>query len=318
MKIMRLYRKNRKLVWLWIIIAIFCIAIINLVNSAYEEQAQKNSLDYYEKIQEVKERKSPSNVVDYDKAAQSLTTSGSVDKEIRDEVQQVLEKFIKCVTSGQIEQAYELLTEQCKEIKYPSIEFFEDKYCKDLSQKIYSFQSWSSTRSLYVYQVRFYRDMLSIGIDTTQHYLQDYITVQKKGEQYKLNIDSLIDVKTIDKEKEENQIKVNVKNVETYLDYEIYEIEITNNRLKEIILDTRQKDDTLYVKNNDGLKIQSLIYENKEEDLIVAPGEVKTIKIKFNNTYNGEKNIICVGFSDIVIDEENNANEKMGLEIYLR
>lgn len=230
-----------------------------------------------------------------------------------------MEKFIQHVTSGQIEQAYELLTEKCKKIEYPSIESFEKNYCHDLEQKTYDFQSWSSTRDLYIYQVRYYNDMLSSGIDTTKRYLQDYITVQKIGEQYKLNINSFINSETIMKEYEKNQIKFKIHSVETYLDYEIYEIEVTNNRLKQIILDTREKDNSVYVKNNDGLNIEALLYENREDEFQVQPDETKKIRIKFNNTYNGNKKIVAVGFSDIVIDKDLYANNseqgKMEIEI---
>ena len=36
----------------------------------------------------------------------------------------------------------------------------------------------------------------------------------------------------------------------------------------------------------------------------VKAGETKTLKIKFNNTYNGEKSIQKLGFSNIIIDKE--------------
>ena len=110
-----------------------------------------------------------------------------------------------------------------------------------------------------------------------------------------------------------------INNVETYLDYEIYEIEITNNRLEEIILDTRQEDNTTYVKNNDGLHIQALLYENTEEEFRIPSETTKRIKIKFNNTYNGDKKIVAIGFSDIIIDRNlynNNPEQgKMKIEI---
>lgn len=319
LRIVRIYNKNRKIIWTWIIIAIFVIMMVNALEQAYLDNSKKLLEKGTEQQVELNETENPSEVINYEEAAQSLTAGGEVNKKERNKIQETLEKFIKYVTSGQAELAYELLTEQCKQIKYPSVEFFEQKYCKDLLQKIYDFQSWSSTRDLYVYQVRFYRDMLSIGIDTTQHYLQDYITVQKKGEEYKLSIDSLIDSKVINKEREENQIKFRINNVETYLDYEIYEIEITNNRLEEIILDTRQEDNTTYVKNNDGLHIQALLYENTEEEFRIPAETTKRIKIKFNNTYNGDKKIVAIGFSDIIIDSNlynNNPEQgKMKIEI---
>ena len=322
LKIIRLYNKNRRIIWISLIIVIFCIAIIGVINKVYQEQANENMEQYSKQLQEASNKENPSEVVDYNEAAQSITTGGSVDQDIKDEVQGVLEQFIQYVTSKQVEQAYNLLTEDCKEILYPTLEGFEQKYCQDLYDKIYDFQSWSSTDNTYVYQVRFYDNMLSAGLDFTNHYLEDYITVLKKGDVYKVNIHNFIRANNIRKTAEANKVQFKVNNVETYLDYEIYEIEVTNDSSKEIILDTREKDNSVYVKNNDGLKIQALLYENTDEDLRVQAGESKKIRIKFNNTFNGEKRIVSLGFSDIILDQALHQEEaekgKMEIEIYLQ
>ena len=159
-------------------------------------------------------------------------------------------------------------------------------------------------------------------MDFTNHYLEDYITVLKKGDVYKVNIHNFIRANNIRKTAEANKVQFKVNNVETYLDYEIYEIEVTNDSSKEIILDTREKDNSVYVKNNDGLKIQALLYENTDEDLRVQAGESKKIRIKFNNTFNGEKRIVSLGFSDIILDQALHQEEaekgKMEIEIYLQ
>ena len=321
LKIVRLYNRNRKTIWLWLIIAIFCIAIVNLIQYAYTEQSRKLAEKAANQTITLEEKENPSEVVDYNEAAQSITAGGAVEEDIKDEVQGVLEQFIKYITNKQIEQAYSLLTEDCKTILYPTLEGFEQKYCQDLYEKIYDFQSWSSTDNTYVYQVRFYENMLSAGLDFTNHYLEDYITVLKKGDVYKVNIHSLIKAEKIRKTAESNKVKFKINDVETYLDEEIYEIEVTNDSSKEIILDTREKDNSVYVKNSDGLKIQALLYENTDEELKIPAGETKTIKIKFNNTYNGEKRIISLGFSDIIIDQalhqEDQEKGKMEIEIKL-
>lgn len=324
LKIVRLYNQNRKIVWLTLIIAIFCIAIIGLVNNAYQEQAEANMEKIAQELADNTQKEKSSNIVDYEKAAEPLTSGESVYSTLRDEIQGVLEQFIKSACNNQIQEAYSYLTKECKEIAYPSVEIFAQNYCNNINNKTYDFQLWNSTNGVYVYQVKFLDDLLSKGIDTSQNYLQDYITVIKQDGAYRLNINKLIRAVQLDKTVESHDIKFTLKDVETYLDYEYYEIEVTNNSQKEIILDPRQQDNSVYVKNNDGLKIRALLYENKEEDLKVASGETKNIKIKFNNTYNGEKTIKCVGFSNVILDQEDYQKDsdkksgKMEIEIYLK
>lgn len=324
LKIVRLYNQNRRIVWLALIIAIFCIAIISLVNKAYQEQSQANMEKLAQELAKKSQVENPSSIVDYEKAAVPLTSGENVHSSVRDEIQGVLEQFIKCVINNQIQEAYTLLTKECKELEYPSVESFAQSYCSDVSNKIYDFQLWTSDNSAYVYQVKFLDDMLSSGRDTSKNYLQDYITAIKQDGAYRLNVNKLIKVTRLDKTTESRDIKFTLKRAETYLDYEYYEIEITNSSQKEIILDPREEDNSVYVENSDGLKIRALLYENREEDLKVDAGETKTIKIKFNNTYNGEKAIRCVGFSNVIYDQgdyqedEKKEKGKIEIEIYLR
>lgn len=322
-KIIRLYYQNRKKVWFGLIIAIFIIAMIHLINQAYQEQAKENMQQMAKQI-ENQTKEETSDQVDYEKAATSLTGGAKVHNSIKDEMQETLEQFIKCVCQNQIQEAYSYLTTECRQQLYPSVEIFAQSYCSDITNKIYDFQLWTEGNNLYVYQVKFLDDLLSSGRDTTKNYLQDYITVIKQDDFYRLNINKLIQIRQYDKTVESNNVIFQLNKVETYLDYEIYEIQITNHTEKEIILDPRKEEGTVYVENSDGLRIRALLYENKAEDLQVAPEETKTIKIKFNNTFNGEKSILCVGFSNMILDQEAYQADsegkagKMQVEIYLR
>ena len=54
-----------------------------------------------------------------------------------------------------------------------------------------------------------------------------------------------------------------------------------------------------------------MLYENKEEDMILKPQESKTIKIKFNVAYREELEIEKITFNNILNYEEylNNQEE---------
>lgn len=324
LKIIRIYNQNRRKVWLGLIIVVFIMVIISLIEQVYQKQAIINNQKILQEQAKNKEKKNPSDTVDYNKASTSLTSGEGVNNSVRDEIQGLLEQFTKSVTNNQIHEAYALLSKECKQIQYPSVEIFANSYCKEIINKTYNFQLWSYTNGIYVYQVEYIENLLSTGINTTKNSIQDYITVKKQDGEYKLSINKLIQKRDLNTTAESKNIQIKLNNVETYLDYEYYEIEIKNNSDKEIILDTKEKDDTTYVKNNDGIKIRALLYENDEQDLKIESKETKTIKIKFNNTYNAKKAIQCIGFENIIIDQEKykkdaeDKNAKMKLEVYLR
>lgn len=319
LKIIRLYHQNRKKVWLALIIAIFSIAMIHLLNQAYQEQAKSNMQKMAQQIEnQTKEENGK------EKASKSLTTGEKIQDRIKNESQEVLEQFIKSVCQNNIQEAYSYLTRECKQIQYPSVEIFAQSYCSEVIGKNYDFQLWTVGTNLYVYQVKFMDDLLTTGKDTSKNYIQDYITIVKQDGFYRLNINQLIQVKQIDKTVETHDIVFQLKQAQTYLNNEIYEIQIANHTDKQILLDPKQEDNSVYVENSDGLKIRALLYENKAEDLRIEPKETKTIKVKFNNTFNGNKSIQCVGFSQVILDQEAyqvDSERKEGtieVEIYLR
>ena len=299
LKITRIYNQNRFKIWKIAIIVIFIIAIIQLYNDSYLMDGDK-------KIVSVEENSPQFDIVDYEKASNSIVSNGVVQKEVRDEIQKVLENFLVFCCNGQVEEAYGLLTDNCKEILYPTSEIFNEKYCKNLyeNKKTYSFQSWSTENYNYVYLVKIFEDMLSSGRDNTKNYIQDYITVVRQDGEYLLNINKFINVKRINRQAESQDVKIKVINSQVYMDYEIYEIEVKNNRDKDIILDPVKEDDSTYILNQDLVKIRALLYENKQEDFRVAPGETKKISIKFNNTFIASNYVNKLVFANVIIDEE--------------
>lgn len=317
LKITRIYNQNRFKFWTIAIIVIFIIAIIQLYNNAYRNVDDK-------RIQEnVISNNVQSNMVDYDKASETITNNGNVRGDIKNDIQRTLENFIIYCCNGQINEAYDFLTDDCKELLYPTKESFDNNYCKYIYEKrrTYSFQSWSTSENTYIYLVKIFEDMLSTGRDLTENYLQDYITVVKQDGEYLLNINKFIKTKKINREVEKQDVKIKINTSQVYMDYEVFNIQIKNNREKDIILDPLKEDESVYVLNQDLLKIRALLYENNENDFRIAPGEVKQITIKFNNAYINSNYINKVVFSSIIIDEEkynkksNDGQIEIGIDV---
>ena len=103
LKIRRLYNSNRRLIWLWVIIVIFVIAVIWIFNLVSQETAKSNNQKLAQRVEQESQKENPSNVVDYEDAAKSITTGGSVDTTIRDEIQKVLEDFINYSCNGEVD-----------------------------------------------------------------------------------------------------------------------------------------------------------------------------------------------------------------------
>ena len=222
------------------------------------------------------------------------------------EDEEVIKQFLKYCNEKNIDKAYELLSDGCKNTYYSSKQEFKKLYYDEIFyvDKTYDIQSWISGSNRNTYKVKLYTDNFDLGKTDNSEYIEEYYTVITKDNKKKLSINKYIDRVNIDKASIKNNVKVNVKYKDMYTEYEIYTIEVTNNNYNEIILDSREYMGSTYLLDTNGTKYSSYIYENLDSDLRVGGNEKNTIKIKFNKMYNPNITIQSVNFIDIKYKEK--------------
>ena len=110
-KFVRFYNQHRHIVWIIILSIVAFIAIIQILNNfAYE----KNNAN--QNINEVNNN----NYINYN---YSVIT----EKEVNSNVSEIIDEFIEKCNNGQVEDAYAMLSDECKIILYPSLEDFTRK-----------------------------------------------------------------------------------------------------------------------------------------------------------------------------------------------
>lgn len=309
-KWIRWYNQNRKKFWIFVIVTVFIFIIIRLLNFGAKIQLEE------EKKEAEENKTKTSNTVSYDKQSKSIVSGGTVDQEYQDQFGKLINEFLGNCVIGNYEEAYQYLSKDCREELYPSKKMFIDQYCSEKFEgnKQYDFQSWTS-KGNYIYLVKIYENMLSTGNANT-NYIQDYYTIVKESGEYKLNISSFLGKQKYNKVQEKNGIYIELKDTSVYMDYQLYDVKIKNITENRIMLDTRERTDQTYSVNSNGIKIEALLHENKEEDLIVDSGEEKTITIKFSNAYQYETSIDKVVFSSIVTNYEQYRNDEENYQDY--
>lgn len=302
-KLISWYNQRRKKIWISIMIIAFIFIIIRLLNMWSKEQLEQEKKEI--------EENNKSNVTSYEKQSKSMVSGGKVDKNYQNEFGNLIDSFLSNCVNQEYEQAYELLSEDCKEELYPSLKIFIDQYCSEKfdQKKEYNFQSWTSEGN-YIYLIKIYESRLASG-NANPNYIQDYYTIQKELGEYKLNISGFVGKqKYRNKTTQKEDITVTLNSTSVYMDYQIYEITVKNNTEKTILLDPREKTDKTYTVNNRGVKIEALLYENKEEDLKIDAGEEKKVTIKFSNVYQSGATIKKIVFSNVVANYEEGQLEE--------
>lgn len=236
---------------------------------------------------------------------EKTTISGSnVEAKKQEENKTIIDNFINYCNQKQIEQAYNLLTDDCKkEVFFSNIANFSNNYVNKIfnSKKTYSMQSWVNRDTYTTYKVKIVDDMISSGkITSKDNEIEDYYTVVQMGGEYKLNINNYIAKKEINKEKEFQGIKITVISRDTYKDYESYDVKVENLSENTILLDSQGSTDSMYVTASNDSKYKAYSYEIDKSRLIIEPGRSRTITIKFNKRYSNEAITRNIVFSDII------------------
>lgn len=293
--LIRYYNQNRKKIWGIVIIIASAFLLLQLVNHFYKVENQKR-LEGNSKRQEEPNINTNTTVLTEN---QSVVTGKKVETKKLETATNLIDEFISYCNTREIEKAYELLTEQCKEQIYSNLEIFEQAYINNVFEgklKKASIENWYDN----IYKVKIMEDMLSTG-KSDGKVKQDYMTIVEESNGYKLNINGYIGRKAINRATEKDNIKMEVVNRNTYKEYEEYTIKITNNTEDIILLDGRTDVKTLHLLDSKGGTYSSYSHELTEPMLTIEQGKTKEITIKFYSTFISNKKIEAVVFSDLIL-----------------
>ena len=227
----------------------------------------------------------------------------------------VIDDFVMCCNEGRIEDAYELISEDCKKELYPILEDFKQSYYDKVfngGNKKVSIENWISN----IYKVKFNTDSLSTGIYSEEGLIQDYITIisDEKGN-YRLNINSYLGKQKTNVYQDFENIHIEVLEIDTYMDFQKYTYKICNNSNYNILLDSKKNINSIYIEDENNVEYPAMTHEISENELKLLPNETKTIKIKYYNKFNSEKKIKNAVFSNITI---NNADINVKKNIIIK
>lgn len=306
-KLLRFYNQNRKKLWFIVAIIVFVLIIIQLLNSVAKQQNE-------EKIRQTEINKNQettlNNVVSYDKQSEAIISNDNVSRNVRNINGKLLDEFFTYCVNHNTEAAYELLSTDIKNNMYQSEAIFESLYyqSKFEGNKQYSFQAWTTRGdSSNTYKVKIFDDILSTG-KADSGYVEDYVTVIKEDDNYKLNINNYIGNVRINsavaKVKQADSISMQVMNQYIYKDYQIFDIIIRNDSNNSILLDTREKTKETYLVDSNGIKYEAILYENNINDLTIDSNQVKKVQIKFNVVNRDDLSVKSINFDNIVLNYE--------------
>ena len=259
---------------------------------------------------------------------ETVISGDNVNDENYEQEESIINMFVEYCNNGQVAEAYNMLSSDCKEVLYPTQADFEQNYYQQIfsTKKICNLQSWINENNYTVYRVRFIDDIMSTGNYEESDKYQDYITVvnEEEDKQY-LNINKYVvkeDVK--DAEIETDEIYIQVQSMEQYIDYVEYTFSVKNKSDKTILMDTLEDiSDTMYITTKTNKKRSSNSTNLNILDLKIDPYNTEKIKIRYNKSLGTNDNDREIHFLKIIkdyeayLEDKNQYNDVLELTIEL-
>ena len=282
---------RNKYLLLFIFMGIFIFLImVSAINNLLESSVNTKDKDYVE-LKKVENDK--------------LEVEGSYGEKLTVETaknnKEVIQKFVSLCNEEKYEDAYNLLTKDCKDELFPTMDDFVNDYVSLVftEKRVVGEELYASTSDYDVYKVSFYTDELSKGkIDDNS--VSDYITVYTKIGSPLISVRSLINKTNLVASNTYKGITISVDSRMKYLNYEQVRFTVKNDSKNNICLRTGQGNKTIYMTGEGGTLFSAYGNEISINDMVIPQGRTKTFTIRFAHNYVVNDTIEAITFSDIV------------------
>lgn len=258
LKIRRFIKRNRKKVIFVVITISIIIAINYILKNMPKEVIPKTTYE--------------PNVAVMDES--------EVPEKWHSEIENKIATFVNYCNNKEYENAYNMISDDCKNVLYPVIEDFKEYVDKKFKVKrIYSIQNFSNISKQYIYDVNFMSDFMATGSTGTNYgYVQEKFVFTEEDNSLKFAIGGFIRSNILDSFVEDENLKIVAKSKNVFYDHETYTVDITNKTDYPIVLGNGTGEDEVAILVNEQLREETNI---KAVNVVLQPNESRTFTFVF-------------------------------------
>lgn len=291
----RKYNQNKRGLWTIIIVIVFSYVIIQAVYGLLRNIKEKKREELINQINENTQTSSNSNLENNTQDTNSEITTDTTRKNSK----KLIEQFVKYCNNNQIEDAYGMISKDCKTVLFPNINIFKNNYIKKIFNQNKTVKVEKEIYGNGIYKVTYMNNILQSGGKSDKQRI-DYIYITDEDENKVLSLNKFLYIKKIGTESKNKRLNIEVIEKQIFIDYEIYTIKITNNTENEILIANQNDVNNINLTDENDVKYSSYIDELATEILVVQQNGTKTINIKFNKTFNTDRKIKYMNFNVIM------------------
>lgn len=293
-KVLQFLRKNAK-----VIFVVVCIwAVVFLVNLYLKNYKPPVDLQ-----------------TTYEPHVSVMDETEKVPQKVSNQVEEMLDTYMKYVLEGNVESAYNMLSEECKENSFDNqLNAFTTYVLNKVGDaKRYVIQDYSNDGNTYIYQVKYTDDFLATGLtNTTYSFTEEKIVFKKqKDGTLSMAVGSFVDYEEIHNVAENQYLKVEVQAVQKFYGYEMYTVKMTNRSDETVVIADGQEENEIFL-TLESKDVRSVMNVTK---LVLEPGESTIQKMQFQKFYDNEDEASSLTFGSVRVMEQYSGIENVPEEV---
>lgn len=291
-KYIRYFNQNRGKV----IIIAFAVILTFVLIQTLNEIAKSENTRYANQVE--------NKVIIEKEIKKSVIDEGATSIDIAQESKSIINNFVEYCNAKKTSEAYKLLSDDCKNILFPTETDFINNYYNIVfnSFKQYEVENWISNGNFVTYKIRYTNDVLAQGGYKSEYTIEDYYTIVKQEKDYKLNINKFVNREQINKSQSKDNFTINILARENYIDYQIYEVDFNNKSNYSIKTYDVSKNSSWNVVDANGLQYSAFLDEIADNNLIIESEIDKKIKIKYSKIYNLNRKVKRIEFNNMYFE----------------
>ena len=223
---------------------------------------------------------------------------------IQEEGLKKINQFLNYVKEDKIDLAAEMLTEDAKYYSFKNKKEAIGYIIEVYKGKKYDIKPYAKVGNDYIYQVKVFEDILETGLTNTIYSFTDTkMIIKNENGKIGLNIRGYIGKYKSSGFYEDNNLKVNIKGKNVWVEHEDYLLEITNRTNNYLVLKDKSNNTALAASLEVGNSNRKLI---DEENIILKPLETRNILLRFPKMYFADKDATAINLDSIRVIKDKN------------
>jgi hypothetical protein len=223
---------------------------------------------------------------------------------IQEEGLKKINQFLNYVKEDKIDLAAEMLTEDAKYYSFKNKKEAIGYIIEVYKGKKYDIKPYAKVGNDYIYQVKVFEDILETGLTNTIYSFTDTkMIIKNENGKIGLNIRGYIGKYKSSGFYEDNNLKVNIKGKNVWVEHEDYLLEITNRTNNYLVLKDKSNNTALAASLEVGNSNRKLI---NEENIILKPLETRNILLRFPKMYFADKDATAINLDSIRVIKDYN------------